>query len=78
VDPARLAGPTWVAADVQDDQIGRLVDGMIEALLARPGDGDLIALLLKGVLDAAGDGVLVLDDQDRGCHAGNLHRGPRG
>ena len=48
---------------------GRLVRRELEALLAGAGDADLVALLLEGVLDPAGDGVLVFDDQDGGCHA---------
>ena len=39
---------------------------------------DLVALLLEGVLDPAGDGELVLDDQDRGGHGRMLHRSPIG
>ena len=61
-------------ADVEDDEVRGLVDGELEALLARPGDGDLVALLLEGVLDPASDGVLVFDDQDGGGHGGMLHR----
>ena len=48
--------------------------GEVEALLAGARDRDLVALLLEGVLDPASDGVLVFDDQDRGGHAGMLHR----
>ena len=64
-------------ANVQDDEIRALAQGELQALLARAGDGDLIALLLEGVLDAAGDGVFVLDDQDGGSHAAILHPGIR-
>jgi hypothetical protein len=53
-------------ADVEHDEVGRLVDREVEALLAGPRDRDLVALLLQGVLDAARDRVLVLDDQDGG------------
>ena len=60
--------------DVEDDEVGRLVRGDVQALLARAGDGDLVPLLLEGVLDPASDGVLVFDDEDGGCHAGMLHR----
>ena len=56
-------------ADVEDDEVGRLVRRDLEALLAGAGDGDLVALLLEGVLDPARDGVLVFDDEDGGCHA---------
>ena len=59
---------------VEDDEVGRLVGRDLEALLAGSGDRDLVALLLEGVLDAAGDGVLVFDDQDGGGHAAMLHR----
>ena len=62
--------------DVEHDEVGRLVGRDVQALLARAGDGHLVALLLEGVLDPAGDRVLVLDDQDGGSHAGMLHRGP--
>ena len=61
-------------ADVEDDEVRRLVGGDLEALLAGAGDRDLVALLLEGVLDPAGDGVLVFDDEDGGGHAGMLHR----
>jgi hypothetical protein len=64
-------------ADVEHDQVGRLVRGDVQALLAGSGDGDLIAFLLERVLNAAGNRVLVLDDQDGGGHAGMLHRRPR-
>ena len=56
--------------DVEDDEVGRLARGDVEAFLAGAGDGDLVALLLEGVLDAARDGVLVFDDEDGGCHRG--------
>ena len=58
-------------ADVEDDEVGRLARRDLEALLAGAGDGDLVALLLEGVLDAARDRVLVFDDEDGGCHAGD-------
>src|SRR3954471_17864060 len=61
-------------ADVEDDEIGRLACRDVEALLPGTGDGDLVALLLEGVLDATRDGMLVFDDEDGGCHAGMLHR----
>ena len=51
-------------ADVEDHEIGRAVRRDLEALLAVARDGHLVALLLEGVLDAARDGVLVLDDQN--------------
>ena len=41
-------------ADVEDDEVRRLVRRELEALLAGAGDGDLVALLLEGVLDARG------------------------
>ena len=67
-------------ADVEHDEVRRLVRGEVEALLAGAGDGDLVALLLEGVLDAAGDGELVFDDQDRcghrrGCYTGCAREG---
>ena len=40
-------------------------------------EGHLVALLLEGVLDAARDRVLVLDDQDRRHRAGMVPRGAR-
>src|SRR3954471_6870100 len=61
-------------ADVEDHEVGRLARRDLEALLARAGDGDLVAFLLKGVLDATRDGMFVFDDEDGGCHAGMLHR----
>ena len=61
-------------ADVEDDEVGRLARRDLEAFLAGARDGDLVALLLEGVLDPASDGVLVFDDEDGGCHAGMLHR----
>ena len=61
-------------AHVEDDEVGRLARRDLEALLAGAGDRDLVALLLEGVLDAAGDRVLVFDDEDGGCHAAMLHR----
>src|SRR4029079_2464831 len=60
--------------DVEDDQVGSLARGELEALLARSGDRDLVALLLEGVLDASRDGELVFDDQDGGHGAAILHR----
>ena len=45
---------------------GRELAGDLQGLLAGAGDGDLVALLLEGVLDAASDGVFVFDDED-GC-----------
>ena len=60
--------------DVEDDEVRRLADGQLEALLAGLRQGHRVALLLEGVLDAPGDGVLVLDDQDGGGHAAILHR----
>ena len=63
--------------DVEDDEVGRLVGRDVEALLAGAGDGDLVAFLLEGVLDATRDGVLVFDDEDGGGHAGDATpRGP--
>ena len=56
-------------AHVEDDEVRRLVRRDLEALLAGSRDGDLVALLLEGVLDPASDGVLVFDDEDGGCHA---------
>src|SRR5579862_6841355 len=55
-------------ADVEQDEVGRLRRGDLEAFLAGSGERDLVALLLEGVLDPAGDRVLVLDNQDRGGH----------
>src|SRR5664280_939487 len=55
-------------ADVEDDQVGRLVRREVQPLLAGPGDRDLVPLLLEGVLDAARDRVLVFDDQDGARH----------
>ena len=49
--------------------------GDVEAFLARPGDLDLVAFLLEGVLDPAGDRVLVFDDEDGGSHRWMLHEG---
>ena len=60
--------------DIEHHEVRRLAGRDVEALLAGPGDRDLVALLLEGVLDPAGDGVFVLDDQDGGCHAAMLHR----
>ncbi len=50
----------------EDQQVGRLVGGNVQPFLTRSGDGNLVALLLQGVLDPARDGMLVLDDQDGG------------
>ena len=58
-------------ADVEDHEIGRLARGDLEAFLTGAGDRDLVPLLLEGVLDAARDRVLVFDDEDGGCHAGD-------
>src|SRR6185369_647911 len=55
-------------ADVEEDQVGSGGGGQLEAFLAGPRERDLVALLLEGVLEPARDGVLVFDDQDRGCH----------
>src|SRR5947207_9113173 len=62
-------------ADIEDDEVGRLVRGELEPLLAALCDGDLVALLLERVLDSARHGELVLDDQDRGTHRGRLYTG---
>ena len=64
-------------AHVEDDEVGRLARRDLEPLLAGPGDADVVALLLEGVLDAARDGVLVFDDQDRGCHARGCYTAAR-
>ena len=61
-------------AHVEDDEVRRLARRDLEALFTRSGDGDLVALLLEGVLDPASDRVLVFDDEDGGCHARMLHR----
>ena len=42
--------------------------GDLQALLAAARDGDLVALLLERVLEAARDRVLVFNDQNRGRH----------
>jgi len=55
-------------ADVEDDEVRGLVRREVEALLAAPGDGDLVALLLERVLDAARDRIFVFDDQDGRTH----------
>ena len=60
-------------ADVQDYEIRSLAEGELEAFLTGSRDRDLITLLLEGVLDSPGDGVFVLDDQDRGSHKPILH-----
>ena len=62
-------------ADVEHDEVGRLVRRELEALLAAARDRDLVALLLEGVLDPAGDGELVFDDEDRGGHRGDATPG---
>ena len=61
-------------AHVEDDEVRRLARRDLEALFTRSGDGDLVALLLQGVLDAASDRVLVFDDENGGCHGRMLHR----
>src|SRR4051794_10729447 len=63
-------------SDVEDDEVRGAARRELEALLARPGELDVVTLLLERVLDAPGDGVLVLDDQDGGGHRSMLHRGP--
>ena len=55
-------------ADVEDDEVRGLVDREVEAFLAALRHRDLVALLLEGVLDPAGNRELILDDQDRGAH----------
>ena len=57
-------------ADVEHDEV-RAPGAVAKSRPSSPraGDGDLVALLLEGVLDPAGDGVLVFDDQDGGGHA---------
>ncbi len=50
---------------------------MSRPFLAGAGDGDLVPLLLEGVLDAARDGVLVFDDQDGGGHGRDATPGAR-
>ncbi len=51
------------------------MSGDVQSLLARTSDGNLVALLLKRVLDPAGDGVLVLMVADtRGCYTALLAR----
>src|SRR6185436_5029070 len=54
--------------DVEQHQVRRTFRGDVQALLAGAGEGHLVAFLLERVLDAPSDGVLVLDDQDRGGH----------
>jgi hypothetical protein len=49
------------------------VVAIVEALSPGPGDRDLVALLLEGVLDARGDRVLVFDDEDGGCHGAGCY-----
>ena len=58
---------------VQDDQIGRLLRGELQALLATPRDPDVVPLLLERVLDSPSDRELVLDDEDRGVHGRELY-----
>ena len=62
--------------DVEHDEVrGELAgDGRAPSSPLRR-EGHLVALLLEGVLDAARDGVLVLDDQDRGCHRAGWYPG---
>jgi hypothetical protein len=61
--------------DVEHDEVRRLVGREVEPFLAALRDRHLVALLLQGVLDPAGDRELVLDDQDRGTHGGpTVHR----
>ncbi len=67
--PKRLEPIDAGQAHVEHDEVGRLAGRDLQALLAGLGDADVVALLLEGVLDPASDGVLVFDDQDRGCHA---------
>jgi hypothetical protein len=54
--------------DVEDDEVGSLVRRELEALFAGSRDRNLVALLLECVLDAPGDGELVLDDENRCRH----------
>ena len=62
-------------ADVEDDEVRGLVRGEVQPLLAGAGDGDRVPLLLERVLDAARNGELVFDDEDRGGHEGaSVHR----
>ena len=61
-------------AHVEEDEVRRQLRGDGQALLAVGREGDLVALLLEGVLDAARDGVLVLDDQD-GWHGPGWYPG---
>src|SRR5687767_9780119 len=56
-------------ADVEQDQVRGGPGGDLQALLTGAGEGHLVALLLEGVLDSARNGVLILDDQDRGGHS---------
>src|SRR5204863_325173 len=60
-------------ADIEDDEVGRLVRGELEPLLAALCDGDLVALLLERVLDSARHGELVLDDQVHPVNRRPLH-----
>ena len=55
--------------DVEDHQIRGAARRDLEALFAVARDGDLVTLLLEGVLDPARDGVLVFDDEDRCGHS---------
>src|SRR5262245_44618258 len=59
--------------DVENHEIRGLVRREVEALFAAAGDRDLVALLLQRVLDAARDGELVFDDEDRGAHGAGLY-----
>src|SRR4029077_20738845 len=54
--------------DIEDHEVGSLADGELQALFAGTGERHRVALLLEGVLDSAGDRVLVLDDQDGAGH----------
>src|ERR1044071_5114963 len=55
-----------------DQHGGRRLSGCdLPALPARPNQVAVVALLREGVLDSAGAGVLIFDDEDRGGH-GNL------
>src|SRR4029079_9732808 len=57
-------------SNVEDDEVGRLVRRALEGLLVASPHRHRVALLLEGVLDAAGNGELVFDDEDRGAHEG--------
>ena len=58
-------------SDIEHDEVRGLTRGDLEPLLAGARDADVVALLLERVLDAARDGVFVLDDQDGRTHAGD-------